>query len=144
MLEVNKVIVVDTSILISALIGSQGPSREVLRRCLQGSYTPLISNVLFFEYEDVSKRKRVLDLCPLTGQEIEELLGAFYSIARWVPIYYLWRPNIQDEGDNFVIELALAGNATHIITNNIRDFQNAELQFPGLRIVRPEDFLGGN
>ncbi len=43
-----------------------------------------------------------------------------------------------------MIELALAGNATHIITNNIRDFQNAELQFPGLRIVRPEDFLKGN
>jgi putative PIN family toxin of toxin-antitoxin system len=140
----NKVIVVDTSILISALIGSQGPSREVLRRCLQGLYTPLISNALFLEYEDVSKRKRVLNLCPLTRQDIEELLCAFYSIARWVPIYYLWRPNLQDEGDNFVIELALAGNATHIITNNLRDFQNAELQFPGLRIVRPEDFLGGN
>jgi len=46
--------------------------------------------------------------------------------------------------DNFVIELALAGNATHIITNNIRDFQNTELQFPGLKIVRPEDFLGDN
>ena len=138
----NKVIVVDTSILISALIGSQGPSREILKRCLQGLYTPLISNALFLEYEDVSKRKRVLNLCPLTGQDIEELLSAFYSIARWVPIYYLWRPNIQDEDDNFVIELALAGNATHIITNNIRDFQNAELQFPGLRIVRPEVFLG--
>ncbi len=140
----NEVIVVDTSILISALIGSQGPSREVMRRCLQRSYTPLISKALFVEYEDVSKRKRILNLCPLSNWDIEELLGAFYAIAHWVPIYYLWRPNILDEGDNFIIELALAGNVTHIVTNNIRDFQNAELQFPGLRIVRPEDFLGGN
>ena len=98
----------------------------------------------FLEYEDVSKRKRILDLCPLSGQDIRELLNAFYANCRWVPIYFLWRPNILDEGDNFVIELALAGNATHIVTNNIRDFQNAELLFPGLSIVRPEEFLGGN
>jgi predicted nucleic acid-binding protein len=48
-----------------------------------------------------------------------------------------------DQGDNFLIELALAGNATHIITNNVNDLQNAELKFPGLRIVKPEDFLRG-
>jgi len=140
----NQAIVVDTSILISALIGPHGPSREVLRRCLQGLYTPLISNTLYLEYEEVSKRKRILGQCPLTAQDVDELLAAFYSIARWVPIYYLWRPNILDEGDNFLIELALAGNATHLVTNNIRDFQNAELHFPGLSIVRPEEFLGGN
>ena len=139
-----KTIVVDTSVLIGALIGSQGPSRELIRRCLQEMYTPLISNALFLEYEDVSKRKRILDQCPLTCHEIGELLNAFYAVCRWVPIYYLWRPNVPDEGDNFVIELALAGNATHIVTNNIRDFQNAELLFPGLSIVRPEEFLGGN
>ena len=135
---------VDTSVLISALIGSRGPGREVLRRCLQGTYSPLMSNALFLEIEDVSKRKRVLDVCPLTGQEISELLNAFYAVCRWVSIYYLWRPNIPDEGDNFLIELALAGNATHIVTNNIRDFQHSELHFPGLSFVKPEEILRGN
>lgn len=136
-------VVVDTSVLISALIGPGGPSREVLRRCLQGKYNPLISNALFIEYEDVSKRKQVLDVCPLTGEEVRGLLNAFYGVCRWVPIYYLWRPNIVDEGDNFLIELALAGNATCIITNNISDLQNAELKFPCLRIVKPEKLLRG-
>ena len=55
----------------------------------------------------------------------------------------LWRPNIVDEGDNFLIELALAGNAAHIVTNNIGDLQNAELNFPGLTIVKPEKLLRG-
>lgn len=134
---------VDTSVVISALIGTKGPSREVLRQCLQGKYHPLISNALFLEYEDVSKRKKILGKCPLTGREIRELLNAFYGICRWVPIYYLWRPNLADEGDNFLIELALAGNATHIVTNNIDDLQNAELIFPGLRVVKPEKLLRG-
>ena len=136
-------IIIDTSVLISALIGSQGPGREILRRCLTGKYTPLISNALFQEYEDVSKRKQILDICPLTQKEIEELLHAFYSTCHWIPIYYLWRPNIIDEADNFLIELALAGNANQIITNNIRDLKNAELSFPNLKILTPETLLRG-
>ena len=125
------------------LFRSKGPSREILRKSLLGEYKLLISNALFLEYEDVSKRKKVLDVCPLTDKEINELLSAFYSICNWVPTYYLWRPNIIDEDDNFLIELALAGNATHIVTNNISDLKNAELKFPDLKIVTPVKFLRG-
>ena len=139
----SDIVVVDTSVLISALIGEQGPSREILRRCLQGTYNPLISNALFLEYEDVSGRKQILDLCPLKDSEIRDLLNSFYSVCDWVAIYYLWRPNIKDEGDNFLIELALAGNAGCIITNNINDLNNAELKFPELRIITPEQMLRG-
>ena len=138
-----KTIVIDTSVIVSALIGKKGPGREVLRKSLLGEYKVLISNALFLECEDVSKRKRVIDICPLTSQEIAELLSAFYSVCDWVPIYYLWRPNIADEGDNFLIELALAGNATHIVTNNISDLKNAELKFPELKIVTPVKLLRG-
>jgi len=137
-------VVIDTSVLISALIGAQGPNREMIRRCLLGEYNPLISNALFQEYEDVSKRENVADICPLTQKEVLELLSSFYSVCRWVPIYYLWRPNIIDEGDNFLIELALAGNAKYIITNNIRDLLNAELKFPNLTILTPEKILQGD
>ena len=136
-------VVIDTCVLISALIGSRGPGREVLRRCLQGKYNPLISNALFLEYEDVSKRKQVQSICPLTSDEVRELLSAFYGVCHWVPISFLWRPNIVDESDNFLIELALAGNATQIVTNNISDLQNVEFKFPGLRIVTPEMLLRG-
>ena len=142
-LLMTKTIVIDTSVVISALIGKRGPGREVVRRCLRGDYNPLISNALFLEYEDVSRRKQILDVCPLTGKEITELLNALYSLCSWVPIYYLWRPNIADEGDNFLIELALAGNATHIVTNNIKDLKNAELKFPGLKIITPAKLLRG-
>jgi len=139
----DKPIVVDTSVLISALIGSRGPSREVMRRCLRGIYSPLISNALLLECEDVSGRKDIVDKCPLSSSEIRELLNAYYSVCHWTPIYCLWRPNIPDEGDNFLIELALAGNAAHIVTNNISDLKNGELIFPELKIVSPEHMLRG-
>jgi len=135
--------VLDTSILISALIGSQGPSRAILRQCLKRQITPLISNTLFAEYEDVSNREHIINLCPISDDDKRKLLNAFYSICHWVSIYYLWRPNIRDEGDNFLIELAVAGNADYLITNNLGDIKNTQLKFPHIKIVTPEQFLRG-
>lgn len=54
---------------------------------------------------------------------------------------YIWRPNLPDEADNHLVELAVAGGAEAIITQNIRDFIRAELYFPGLRILQPADLL---
>jgi putative PIN family toxin of toxin-antitoxin system len=137
----NDRIVVDTSVLISALIGSKGPSRELIRACLLGHYQPLIGNALFTEYEAVISRPEILAKCPLSPTEVADLLAAFLSVSEWVNIYYLWRPNLKDEGDNHVIELAIAGNAKTIATNNIKDFKAAELIFPNLSIVKPEQLL---
>ena len=137
----NPTIVLDTSIVVSALIGKRGASREVLRRCLTAELRPVMSNTLFQEIEDVLSRDRILKLCPLSTKEIRELVNAFYSSCKWVPIYFLWRPNLRDEGDNFLIELAIAAHADFIVTNNIRDLEGAELLFEDLKIVKPEQSL---
>ncbi|MFN5612851.1 MAG: putative toxin-antitoxin system toxin component, PIN family, partial [Pseudanabaena sp.] len=102
-------IVIDTSVLISALIGSTGASRELIRLCLQGEYQPLMGNTLFLEYESVVLREEIITQCTLTKQEILILLDAFMSVCQWIDIYYLWRPNLRDEADNHLIELAIAG-----------------------------------
>lgn len=48
------------------------------------------------------------------------------------------RPNLRDEADNHLIELAVAGGADFIVTRNLRNLQAAELR---LRIVSPDLFL---
>jgi putative PIN family toxin of toxin-antitoxin system len=135
-------IVVDTNVFISALMDPKGPSRELIRRCLLGDYQPLMGTTLFCEYESVTSRAEILNRCLLTPVEIADLLAAFISVTEWVQIYYMWRPNLNDEGDNHVIELAIAGNAQIIATNNLRDFQGAELVFPNLAILKPEQVIG--
>ena len=134
-------IVIDTSVFISALIGPTGASRLLIRQCLEQQYLPLMGNTLFLEYESVSKQDRILELCPLTQNEINTLFQAFMSVSKWIPIYYNWRPNLKAEGDNHLIELAIAGNAKMIATHNIKDFQNAELLFPDLQILKPEAII---
>ena len=139
----SNIVVIDTSVLINALLGPAGPARELIRRCLKGIYNPLINNTLFLEYEEVTNRSHILEQCPLTSTELRELLNAYYSVCDWVPIYYLWRPNLLDESDNFLIELAIAGNAYCVVTNNIRDLTRSEMMFPDLQILTPEQLLRG-
>jgi putative PIN family toxin of toxin-antitoxin system len=134
-------IVVDTSVFISALIGEKGPSRELIRQCLLKKYQPLMGNALFCEYESVLHRGEIKLKCPLTAEEVQKLLAAFMSVSQWVNIYYLWRPNLKDEADNHLIELAVAGNAQIIATNNVKDFKKAELLFPHLSIFKPEAII---
>ncbi len=135
-------IVVDTNVFISVLIGqSESTSRELVRQCLRGKYQPLMGNALFAEYQDVINRDRIISLCPLTTEERTNLLAAFMNVCQWVRVYYLWRPNLLDEADNHLIELAVAGNAQIIATRNIKDFRRSQLQFPQLEILKPEEVL---
>jgi putative PIN family toxin of toxin-antitoxin system len=134
-------IVIDTSVLISALLGSNGASRELIRCCLQGKYQPLMGNTLFLEYESVVFREEIRTKCILTETEILTLLESVISVSLWIDVYYLWRPNLRDESDNHLIELAIAGNAQIIATKNVKDFLNSDLIFPNLSILKPEQII---
>jgi len=79
--------------------------------------------------------------CSLSLDERNELLDIFLSVCEWTRVYHIWRPNLPDEADNHLIELAVAGGAEAIVTRNLRDIGGGELQFPSLRIVSPEVFL---
>lgn len=134
-------LVIDTNVFVSALISSDGASRAVLRACLQGRYQPLMGTALFLEYESILARSDVMARCPLPSADLEALLAALMPVSQWVQVYYLWRPNLKDEADNHLIELAIAGNAEMIVTQNVNDFQSAELIFPQLTILVPEALI---
>ncbi len=133
-------IVLDTNIFLGACLG-QGSANRVVMRCLQGDFLPLMGAALLAEYEDVLGRDELFDKARLNGVERTELLDIFLAHCRWTRIYYAWRPNLRDEGDNHLLELAIAGNAQYLITYNLKDFRTMELKFPELRICSPEQFL---
>lgn len=134
-------IVLDTSVFVSALLGPAGASREVVRGCLLGRFEPLMGSALFAEYESLLSRSALFERGLLEPSEREAILNGFLNVCRWTNIYYGWRPNLRDEGDNHLIELAVAGGATAIVTHNLRDLRSGELHFPGLRILQPADLL---
>ena len=95
---------------------------------LKDEIAPQMSTTLFLEYEAVMKRKKIQDLCSLSLKEQDELFQAFVSTCKWNEIFYLWRPNLADRSDDFLIELAVASNSQVIITNNKKDIVDSETE----------------
>jgi uncharacterized protein len=108
---------------------------------LEGRLKPIVGETLFLEYEAVLSRRRLFLSSPLSPGEREELFAAFLSVTEWVQVYYSWRPNLPDEGDNHIVELAVAGGASMIVTQNVRDFRRGSLRFPQVRVIRPKELL---
>jgi putative PIN family toxin of toxin-antitoxin system len=132
-------VVVDTNVFVGACMGV-GASARIVGLCLENRLQPAMGSALLLEYEDVLSRSTLFADCRLDAAERDELLDIFLSSCTWTKTYFSWRPNLRDEGDNHVVELAVAAGASHIVTWNVRDFAAMELRFP-LRLATPADFL---
>ncbi len=134
-------ILLDTSILVAALLRGGGSSRAVLRACVEGNYQAVLGPALFAEYEDVLGRADLFADSVLSAKERFEVFDGFLKVCRWVEVFYAWRPNLADEADNHLIELGVAAQADAIVTRNLRDVSHGELKFPSLRVLTPEQCL---
>ena len=133
-------VVIGTNILISALIIKRMVGLSCFCLALQDKIYPQISTSLLVEYEAVMQRDKIQKLCILTSREQEELFHAYLSTCKWNEIFYLWRPNLGDKDDDFLVELAVASNSKVIITDNKKDVENGELQFD-FEVLTPKEFL---
>ena len=107
-------VVIDTNILVGACMGTKAP-RTVIERCLSGDVIPLMSIALYAEYEDVLNRDTPFSTGHLNRKERLELMDIFMATTQYAKVYFNWRPNLKDEGDNHLIELAIAGGSQAIV-----------------------------
>lgn len=133
-------IVLDTDVLVAAMLGAGAASRLV-DAVLEGRFDPVMGPALYAEHEAVLGRVALFVRCRLSAAEREELLDIYLARCRWTRIYFLWRPNLGDEADNHLVELAVAGRAQAIVTRNRRDFRGAELKFENLAVLTPAECL---
>lgn len=132
--------VIDTNVFVGACLGT-GAAWQVVAACLNGAVKPLMGAALLAEYEDLLARDALMTGSRLSRDERHELLDIFLSCCDWTRVYFVWRPNLPDESDNHLIELAVAGAASFVVTRNLRDLNRAELKFPGLRCADPASFM---
>ena len=134
-------ITLDTNILYQALKSAKGASFFILQQVREKNLKIALSIPLFKEYEDVLKREKSLKDFELNIEDIDKFLRFIAYIEKSYKTYFLFRPNLKDENDNMVVELAITSQSDYLVTSNIKDFKNAELKFDQLKkIVTPGEF----
>jgi len=135
-------IVIDTNVLYQALRSNDGASNFILQLFRNNYVDIALSLSVFNEYEDVLKREETLFDLKLTLLDIEKVLTFIAYRALIFEIYFLQRPNLQDEEDNMFVELAFTSNAEYLVTNNVKDYvNNSNLRFDSFKIITPSDFV---
>jgi predicted nucleic acid-binding protein len=105
------------------------------RRCL-----PLVTTALFLEYESVLLRAEQRLATGMNAADVEGFLAAFASAAEPIELNFLWRPQLRDPADEMVLEAAVNGRASAVVTHNVDDFRRATIKF-GVRTLTPAEFL---
>lgn len=114
--------VLDTDVIVAALRSDRGASRQLLLAALNEQFELLLSVPLVLEYEAVLTRPQHLAACGLSISEVGLVLDDLAAVARPVRLAFRWRPALSDPDDDMVLETALNGNASAIVTFNQRDF----------------------
>lgn len=133
----NKIIL-DTNVLVSALIKKDSPPYHILyERVFADKDLQCNSPHVMNEYHAVLNRKKF-------ARYSEFVENARYILARIEELALEYQPEkthdiIKDESDNIFIDLAVASNANYIITGNTNDFTMSE--YKNTRIVTPSEYL---
>jgi putative PIN family toxin of toxin-antitoxin system len=124
-------VVLDTNVVFEGLAKQQGSCGVVIDAWLAGLLRVYVSDTLVYEYTDVLSRK----LSTRRWERAKIALATLLQNARFVAIYYTWRPSSPDPADDKVIDCAMNVNAI-IVTSNLRDFRKAEKEL-GVSVITP-------
>jgi len=100
-----------------------------LLAALNRQFELLLSVPLMLEYEAVLTRPQHLAASRLSGTEVGRVLDDLAAIARPVRLAFRWRPRLPDADDDMVLETAINGGASAIVTFNQSDFAEAGKDF---------------
>ena len=131
-------IVLDTDVIVAAVISPSGASRWLLKEIGLGRLAAAASVPLLLEYEAVLKRPKTLAEARAESADMDVILDWLAATLRPVPIWYLWRPQLRDQNDDMVLEAAANAGATHLVTFNLQDYGDVPRRF-GIEVCRPAD-----
>lgn len=133
-------IIIDTNVLVSALIQHSYPFLILENVFISPKIQVCISDELFKEYLQVLNRPKFL-------QYPEFEINARILLLHLEKYATLYTPNIKlnlikDPGDNKLLELAETCKADYLITGNYRDFNIKK--YKSTLIVTPKDYWEKN
>ncbi|HLW02711.1 MAG TPA: putative toxin-antitoxin system toxin component, PIN family [Ktedonobacterales bacterium] len=131
---------VDTNVIISALISKTGLPAKLLTRWEQTeAFDLVVSESILQEYQRAIAYQQVRSLHRLTPSQMEQFLARFRELAILVEPTEEVTVVERDRDDNQFIACALAGGAEYIVTGD--DDLLSIKTYQGIRILSPATFL---
>ncbi len=127
-------VVVDTNVLISALIG-HGKPRRLLIELLEG-HQVVSSPQILAELADVISREKFMEV---DKSQVGSFLTILASKVVLVTVTRSFKTVAEDPDDDMVLSTAYGGKATHIVSGD-RHLLNLK-RFRGIRIVTVNELL---
>jgi putative PIN family toxin of toxin-antitoxin system len=128
--------VLDTDVIVAAMRSPKGACAALLKTARHGGVT-IVANVgLVLEYEAVCSRAEHLLASELTLSQVQAFLDVVVALSKPIETHFLWRPLLRDANDEMVLEAAVNGQASAIVTFNHRDFGAIPSQF-GIELLTP-------
>ncbi|MFM9913378.1 MAG: putative toxin-antitoxin system toxin component, PIN family [Methylophilaceae bacterium] len=124
--------VIDTNVLVSAMLTTDGTSAQVLGAIRQGKLEPVLSHDIFLEYVKVLNRPKF----GFDQSQVASLLEDMTTLALFVKSPLRAMSNLPDPDDACFIAAALSA-ACPVITGNARDFPAST----GVKILSPAEAL---
>ena len=133
-------LVVDPSVTVAGHRSQLGASNRILTLVAERRLLPLVTTALFLEYEDVLNRPEHRLATGMAMEDVVGFLAALASAAEPVDVHFMWRPQLADPADELVLEAAVNGRASAIVTHNVRDFLSAAREFK-VEVITPSIML---
>lgn len=119
---------------------STGASAALLIAARQDAMTMVATVALALEYEATCRLDEHRLAAGLSIAEVEIFIDAVIALAEPVEPHFLWRPQLRDLADEFVLEAAINGRADALVTFNRRDFGTVPERF-GIELLAPAEAL---
>jgi putative PIN family toxin of toxin-antitoxin system len=132
--------VLDTNVVVTAMRSPAGASAALLMEARRGSVTMVANIGLALEYEAVCSLAEHRLAAGLDVAQTVLFIDAVLAMVEPVETHFLWRPQLRDPGDEFVLEAAVNGRAPVIVTFNLRDFGTIPATF-GIEVLKPNELL---
>lgn len=126
-------VVLDTNIVISALLQPLGPPAEVFVMALSDRIQFCVTGAIFAEYEEVIRRPRFRR----TDEIILATLDAIRMKACWIRPLEPVRA-CTDPDDDMFLECCQASQEDYLVTGNTKDFP---ARWRNTEVVTPRQFL---
>jgi putative PIN family toxin of toxin-antitoxin system len=123
-------VVVDTNVIVSALMNTNGIPAKVLSLLLNGKIKILYDNRIIFEYVDVLSRNEF----GFSKEIVNDLIEYFKRSGEYINAEYI-KIFFSDETDKKFYEVYKSGKANYLITGNTKHFPKEDA------IITPKDFM---